>query len=66
MKWDKPDFPVQRSTDRKYCIVRAIENVWHAYFLPPGATTGDQLGVTNSDELARQLCEDDEPLRKRP
>lgn len=66
MKWCNLDAPTQYSADRRYCIVRAVENVWHAYYLPLGATTGEQLGVANSDEFARQLCEDDEPLRRRP
>lgn len=66
MKWDALTPPTQRSTDRRYCIVRAMENVWHAYYIPVGVYVGEQIGVANSDDMARQLCEDDEPLRKRP
>lgn len=66
MKWDKMDLPTQHSTDRRYCIVRAMENIWHAYYMPVGVHVGEQIGVANSDDMARQLCEDDEPLRKRP
>lgn len=65
MKWDKPDIPTQHSTDKRYCIVRAMEGIWHAYHIPKGATVAEQLGIANCEEEARQLCEDDEPLRKR-
>lgn len=60
MKWAKPDGGVQWSADKRFCIVRAVETgpVWIAYRMGP--TTGEQIGTTNSDELARQLCEDDE------
>ncbi len=60
MKWDKPDGGVQYSSDRRYSIVRAVETgpIWIAYAMGP--TTAAQLGTTNSEELARQMCEDDE------
>jgi hypothetical protein len=65
MKWAKPDGGVQWSMDKRYSIVRAVETgpVWIAYRMAP--TTGEQIGSTNSDELARQLCEDDAAFRKR-
>lgn len=65
MKWAKPDAGVQWSMDKRYSIVRAVETgpVWIAYRMAP--TTADQLGNTNSDDLARQLCEDDATFRKR-
>jgi len=66
MKWEPITLPTQRSTDVRYCIVRAMENIWHAYYMPKGMPVGDQIGIANSDDMARQLCEDDEPLRKRP
>ena len=66
MKWDTLTVPTQYSVDRRYCIVRSMENIWHAYYLPRGACVGEQIGIANSDDMARQLCEDDEPLRKRP
>ena len=58
MKWDQLNGSVQWSVDRKYCIVRAAETgpIWIAYRMGP--TTGEQIGMTNSDELARTLCED--------
>lgn len=60
MKWDKLDGSVQFSTDKRFSIVRAAETgpIWIAYAMGP--TTGEQLGTTNSDELARTLCEDHE------
>ena len=60
MKWEKPNGSVQYTEDRKFCIVRAAETgpIWIAYAMGP--TTGEQLGTTNSDELARTLCEDHE------
>jgi len=60
MKWDKPNGAVQHSAHGRYSIVRAVETgpVWIAYSMGP--TTAAQLGTTNSDELARQICEDDE------
>lgn len=60
MKWNKPDGGVQLSADGRYSIVRAVETgpVWIAYALGP--TVGRQIATTNSDELARQFCDDDE------
>jgi hypothetical protein len=69
MKWEKPNGGVQWSADKCYSIVRATETgpIWIAYRMTP--TTGEQIGTTNSDDLARDLCEDDwrqlESLRKR-
>lgn len=55
MKWDKPNYPTQHTTDRRYCIVQATEENWIAYRL--GLTTGEELGVKSTDEEARQVCE---------
>jgi hypothetical protein len=65
MKWLPPDGSTQHSADKRYCIVKAAETgpVWIAYRM--AISTGEQIGSTNSDELARQLCEDDAALRKR-
>lgn len=64
MKWDKPNFPTQHTADKRYCIVQATEGNWIAYRLH--ATTGEELGVKPDPEEARRLCEEDEPLRRRP
>lgn len=60
MKWAKPDGGVQWTVDKRYSIVQATETgpIWYAYDMGP--TTGIELGRTNSDELARDLCEDHE------
>lgn len=60
MKWDKPDGSMQWSTDKRYSIVRAAETgpIWIAYRMGP--TTGEEIATTNSDELARTMCEDHE------
>ena len=55
MKWDTLTLPTQYSVDKRYCIVRAMENIWHAYYLPKGAPIRDQLGIANCEEQARQL-----------
>jgi hypothetical protein len=62
VKWNKPDGGVQHTADGRYSIVRAVETgpIWIAYRMGP--TTAPQIGTTNSDELARQLCEDHERL----
>lgn len=64
MKWDKPNGGVQHSADKRYSIVQATETgpIWIAYALGPTAAT--QIGTTNSDELARELCEGHERGRK--
>lgn len=60
MKWDKPNGGVQFTVDKRYSIVRAAETgpIWIAYAMGP--TTGEQIATTNSDELAREICEDHE------
>jgi hypothetical protein len=64
VKWNKPDGGVQHSTDGRYGIVRAAETgpIWIAYALGP--TAGQQLGTTNDDGLAREICEGHERGRK--
>jgi hypothetical protein len=65
VKWDTSDVSVHRTGDGKYSVVRAVETgpVWIAYRMGP--TTAEQIGSTNSDNLARQLCEDDATFRRR-
>jgi hypothetical protein len=64
VKWLAPDGSTQHSACKRYCIVYGHTGpIWIAYRM--AITTGEQIGSTNSDELARQLCEDDAALRKR-
>lgn len=67
MKWLPPNPPVQFSSDKRYCIVRATQENWIAYEMGP--TAGIQLGVRVTDDRARELCEEHErdliALRKR-
>jgi hypothetical protein len=64
VKWLNPTGSTQHTGDGCYGIVRATEANWIAYRFHQ--TTAEELGVKPTDEEARQLCEDDEPLRKRP
>jgi hypothetical protein len=65
MKWDKPNGSVQYSADRRYCIMEAAANKWVAYRLSGFQTSAEKLGEFDSDEAARQCCDDHESLRKR-
>jgi hypothetical protein len=57
MKWEKPNGSTQVSSDGMYCIVHANSQHWVAYELTK-FSTGNELGVRSTDELARQCCED--------
>lgn len=60
MKWLPPNGSTQGTQCGKYVVVKANDRDWVAYDLAP--TTGKELAVKASDELARKACEDHEDL----
>lgn len=68
MKWLPATGSTQGTEDKRYVIVKANSQDWVAYELTP-LQTGLELGVTDTDERARALCEEHEnmlvSLRKR-
>lgn len=67
MKWEKPTGSIQQTKDGRYVIMHATVETpnWVAYIIPSQGKP-EQLGVKPTDAEARELCEEDEPLRKRP
>lgn len=58
MKWDVPDGAVQWSSDRRYHVQRATSGYWIAYAMSAFGTGAEKLGEHNTDEAARQCCDD--------
>jgi len=55
MKWDKLAGCTQQTSDGRYLIMHANSRDWVAYRM--GYTIAQDLGTTDSDEKARELCE---------
>lgn len=55
MKWAKPVGSTQGTVDGRYMIVQANTQHWVSYRM--GHTVAKDLGTSNSDEKARELCE---------
>lgn len=58
MKWDQPDGSVQWSSDRRYHVQRATSGYWVAYAMSAFRNDAEKLGEHNSDEAARDCCDD--------
>jgi hypothetical protein len=59
MKWEKPIGPVQMSSDGRYSIQHPIGITWIAYSIATVGTPA-KLGEFDSDEKAKERCDDDE------
>jgi hypothetical protein len=66
MKWNKPDGGVQHSTDGRYTIHRATTapEKWIAYALSAFGTTAEKVAEVDTDEEARQWCDEHEALAR--